>query len=201
MLPPTPAGSHPCSLPMFRRRVGRHRTGRARPDCPSGTRPTTTMKRCARAIARSLQILSSRPCSRLLRVLLRNPLCLTLCRPCRYGLCSELCRLPYAKVRLRGEVHRLVAPRDQKYQSNFVEVSPPPNPLFITFSSLFIIHYRLRAYFVYRRSHILYHMTRPRDLRLVSTLSRAVAHLFLRSRRPPGCTLPTTYYRYQSTST
>ncbi|KNZ75221.1 AP-2 complex subunit sigma, partial [Termitomyces sp. J132] len=26
------------------------------------------------------------------------------------------------KVRLRGEVHRLVAPRDQKYQSNFVEV-------------------------------------------------------------------------------
>ncbi|KAJ7671865.1 clathrin coat assembly protein ap17 [Mycena rosella] len=26
------------------------------------------------------------------------------------------------KVGLRGEVHRLVAPRDQKYQSNFVEV-------------------------------------------------------------------------------
>ena len=26
------------------------------------------------------------------------------------------------KVRLRGEVHRLIAPRDQKYQSNFVEV-------------------------------------------------------------------------------
>jgi len=25
------------------------------------------------------------------------------------------------KVRLRGEVHRIVAPRDQKYQSNFVE--------------------------------------------------------------------------------
>ena len=25
------------------------------------------------------------------------------------------------QVRLRGEVHRLVAPRDQKYQSNFVE--------------------------------------------------------------------------------
>ncbi|KAI6016475.1 Adaptor protein complex sigma subunit, partial [Pisolithus microcarpus] len=25
------------------------------------------------------------------------------------------------KVRLKGEVHRLVAPRDQKYQSNFVE--------------------------------------------------------------------------------
>jgi AP-2 complex subunit sigma-1 len=31
-----------------------------------------------------------------------------------------------AKVRLRGEVHRLIAPRDQKYQSNFVEVSFPP---------------------------------------------------------------------------
>lgn len=27
------------------------------------------------------------------------------------------------KVRVRGEVHRLVATRDQKYQSNFVEVS------------------------------------------------------------------------------
>ena len=27
-----------------------------------------------------------------------------------------------SQVRLRGEVHRLVAPRDQKYQSNFVEV-------------------------------------------------------------------------------
>lgn len=26
------------------------------------------------------------------------------------------------KVRVRGEVHRLIAPRDQKYQSNFVEV-------------------------------------------------------------------------------
>lgn len=26
------------------------------------------------------------------------------------------------KVRLKGEIHRLVAPRDQKYQSNFVEV-------------------------------------------------------------------------------
>ena len=26
------------------------------------------------------------------------------------------------KVRLKGEVHRLIAPRDQKYQSNFVEV-------------------------------------------------------------------------------
>ncbi len=26
------------------------------------------------------------------------------------------------KIRLRGEVHRLIAPRDQKYQSNFVEV-------------------------------------------------------------------------------
>lgn len=28
------------------------------------------------------------------------------------------------KIRLRGEVHRIIAPRDQKYQSNFVEVSP-----------------------------------------------------------------------------
>lgn len=30
------------------------------------------------------------------------------------------------KSRIRGEVHRLIAPRDQKYQSNFVEV---PNTL------------------------------------------------------------------------
>lgn len=29
------------------------------------------------------------------------------------------------KVRVRGEVHRLIAPRDQKYQSNFVEVCYP----------------------------------------------------------------------------
>lgn len=28
------------------------------------------------------------------------------------------------KVRIKGEIHRLIAPRDQKYQSNFVEVSP-----------------------------------------------------------------------------
>jgi AP-2 complex subunit sigma-1 len=28
------------------------------------------------------------------------------------------------KMKIRGEVHRLVAPRDTKYQSNFVEVSP-----------------------------------------------------------------------------
>jgi AP-2 complex subunit sigma-1 len=27
------------------------------------------------------------------------------------------------KLKLKGEVHRLVAPRDQKHQSNFVEVS------------------------------------------------------------------------------
>jgi len=26
------------------------------------------------------------------------------------------------KVKLRGEVHRLIAPRDQRNQSNFVEV-------------------------------------------------------------------------------
>lgn len=27
------------------------------------------------------------------------------------------------QVRIKGEIHRLIAPRDQKYQSNFVEVS------------------------------------------------------------------------------
>lgn len=34
---------------------------------------------------------------------------------------------PTLQVRLRGEVHRLIAPRDQKYQSNFVEVRPGDN--------------------------------------------------------------------------
>lgn len=29
------------------------------------------------------------------------------------------------QVRIRGEVHRLIAPRDQKHQSNFVEVRIP----------------------------------------------------------------------------
>lgn len=33
------------------------------------------------------------------------------------------------KVRIRGEVHRMIAPRDQKYQSNFVEVRHSPHPL------------------------------------------------------------------------
>jgi len=50
-------------------------------------------------------------------------------------------------VRLRGEVHRLVAPRDQKYQSNFVEV-------WISFSSFtktiesfsFILMFHLRVH-------------------------------------------------------
>lgn len=32
------------------------------------------------------------------------------------------------KSRIRGEVHRLIAPRDQKYQSNFVEVNATPSP-------------------------------------------------------------------------
>lgn len=36
------------------------------------------------------------------------------------------------KIRLRGEVHRLIAPRDQKYQSNFVEVSPIALPTLST---------------------------------------------------------------------
>ncbi|KAI1619161.1 AP-2 complex subunit sigma [Elasticomyces elasticus] len=31
------------------------------------------------------------------------------------------------KVKLKGEVHRLIAPRDQKYQSNFVEFRSAPS--------------------------------------------------------------------------
>ncbi len=34
---------------------------------------------------------------------------------------------PWNKLRLRGEVHRVVAARDQKYQSNFVEVRKSPH--------------------------------------------------------------------------
>ena len=33
-----------------------------------------------------------------------------------------------SQLRLRGEVHRVVAARDQKYQSNFVEVSEHRDP-------------------------------------------------------------------------
>lgn len=35
---------------------------------------------------------------------------------------------------MRGEVHRLVAARDQKYQSNFVEVSVPCSRITLTVS-------------------------------------------------------------------
>lgn len=31
------------------------------------------------------------------------------------------------KIKLKGEVHRLIAPRDQKYQSNFVEFRSAPS--------------------------------------------------------------------------
>ncbi|KAJ3575502.1 hypothetical protein NP233_g1058 [Leucocoprinus birnbaumii] len=36
-------------------------------------------------------------------------------------VCPQVLANRDLQVRLRGEVHRLVAPRDQKYQSNFVE--------------------------------------------------------------------------------
>jgi hypothetical protein len=39
------------------------------------------------------------------------------------------------EVRLRGEVHRLIAPRDQKYQSNFVEVRANDLHAVLTLSS------------------------------------------------------------------
>ncbi|KAK4050221.1 AP-2 complex subunit sigma [Microbotryomycetes sp. JL201] len=41
-----------------------------------------------------------------------------------YNCPQAIADVPYdddEKVRIRGEVHRLVAPRDQRYQSNFVE--------------------------------------------------------------------------------
>jgi len=49
-------------------------------------------------------------------------------------------------VRLRGEVHRLVAPRDQKYQSNFVEVwisSSSFTKTIESFSSILMFHLRV----------------------------------------------------------
>ena len=51
------------------------------------------------------------------------------------------------QVRLRGEVHRVVAPRDQKYQSNFVEVCLPTAPRY-----RFLPAHEFRNYkIVYRR--------------------------------------------------
>jgi len=44
-------------------------------------------------------------------------------RPPLTSWAVHVCREADKQVRLRGEVHRLIAPRDQKYQSNFVEVS------------------------------------------------------------------------------
>ncbi|EGE04397.1 clathrin coat assembly protein ap17 [Trichophyton equinum CBS 127.97] len=41
------------------------------------------------------------------------------------------------KVRLKGEVHRLVAPRDQKYQSNFVEFKRSTKIVYRRYAGLF----------------------------------------------------------------
>ncbi|KAI5299450.1 AP-2 complex subunit sigma, partial [Ascosphaera atra] len=47
---------------------------------------------------------------------------------------------PYSdeeKVKLKGEVHRLVAPRDQKYQSNFVEFKRSTKIVYRRYAGLF----------------------------------------------------------------
>ncbi|CAG8165789.1 unnamed protein product [Penicillium nalgiovense] len=44
---------------------------------------------------------------------------------------------PYSKVKLKGEVHRLVAPRDQKYQSNFVEFRRSTKVVYRRYAGLF----------------------------------------------------------------
>ena len=52
-------------------------------------------------------------------------------------------------MRLRGEVHRLVAPRDQKYQSNFVEVwisSSSFTKTIESFSSILMFHLRVHIF-------------------------------------------------------
>ncbi|KMU82655.1 AP-2 complex subunit sigma [Coccidioides immitis H538.4] len=41
------------------------------------------------------------------------------------------------KVRLKGEVHRLIAPRDQKYQSNFVEFRRSTKIVYRRYAGLF----------------------------------------------------------------
>ncbi|THD00455.1 hypothetical protein EYZ11_000019 [Aspergillus tanneri] len=41
------------------------------------------------------------------------------------------------KVKLKGEVHRLVAPRDQKYQSNFVEFKRSTKIVYRRYAGLF----------------------------------------------------------------
>ncbi|EEH39986.1 AP-2 complex subunit sigma [Paracoccidioides lutzii Pb01] len=41
------------------------------------------------------------------------------------------------KVKLKGEVHRLIAPRDQKYQSNFVEFRRSTKIVYRRYAGLF----------------------------------------------------------------
>ncbi|ETI25397.1 hypothetical protein G647_02170 [Cladophialophora carrionii CBS 160.54] len=56
------------------------------------------------------------------------------------------------KVKLKGEVHRLIAPRDQKYQSNFVEFRSAPSSSASTSHSQPLVRQNLSSTkIVYRR--------------------------------------------------
>ncbi|EXJ57637.1 AP-2 complex subunit sigma [Cladophialophora yegresii CBS 114405] len=56
------------------------------------------------------------------------------------------------KVKLKGEVHRLIAPRDQKYQSNFVEFRSAPSSSTSTSHSQPLVRQNLSSTkIVYRR--------------------------------------------------
>jgi AP-2 complex subunit sigma-1 len=55
------------------------------------------------------------------------------------------------KVKLKGEVHRLIAPRDQKYQSNFVEFRSAPSSSTSTHATPLVRQNLSSTKIVYRR--------------------------------------------------
>ena len=64
---------------------------------------------------------TARKVVRTIRRMYGSPSCAFLTLPLQPPLIHSALQQDEEKVKLKGEVHRLVAPRDQKYQSNFVE--------------------------------------------------------------------------------
>lgn len=61
-------------------------------------------------------------------------------RPCRGKTRLAKWYSPYnddSKIKLKGEIHRLVAPRDQKHQSNFVEFRGSSKIVYRRYAGLF----------------------------------------------------------------
>lgn len=54
------------------------------------------------------------------------------------------------KTRIKGEIHRLIAPRDQKYQSNFVEVRVTAQPCGHFLEAVLLIDESLDLYLSFR---------------------------------------------------